>query len=117
MSAPASVGLLRVVLANQLNGEATGKMKFWAGIVFAILATVPASASLTKFDHIVIIVQENRTPDNLFYALCATRPCADHAVGNVYDIQVRNWLDKNSKSGFINPTPLTLSPPYSPVHT
>ena len=107
----------QIELPVQRNGRATGKMKFWAAIVFAILAAVPASASLTKFDHIVIIVQENRTPDNLFYALCAMRPCADHAVGNVYDIQVRNWLDKNSKSGFINPTPLTLSPPYSPVHT
>ncbi len=33
------------------------------------LAT-PASAQITAFQHIILVIQEDRTPDNLFYGLC-----------------------------------------------
>ena len=42
------------------------------------LAT-PASAQITAFQHIILVIQENRTPDNLFYGLCTTTqqtPCS-----------------------------------------
>ena len=35
------------------------------------LAT-PASAQITAFQHIILVIQENRTPDNLFQGLCPT---------------------------------------------
>lgn len=40
--------------------------------------------SLSSFAHVVVIVQENRTPDNLFYALCSTRTCGPGG----YDVQL-----------------------------
>jgi phospholipase C len=42
-----------------------------------------ASANPTKFTHIVIIVQENRTPDNLFHGLNKLLPTADIADSGV----------------------------------
>lgn len=96
-------------------------MKGWtkklAIVLFALFGAAPASAAPTRFDHIVIIVQENRTPDNLFYALCRGRPCSVHPTGNQYDIQTTNWLDKNASGGVINPAPLPLDIPYGPSHT
>jgi phospholipase C len=35
-------------------------------VVFFVSAAAYAQGSLPVFDHIVVIVQENRTPDNLF---------------------------------------------------
>jgi len=92
-------------------------MRLWAAILFALFFAAPALAAPANFEHVVIIVQENRTPDNLFYAICRTRLCTIHPEGNQYDIQIANWLDKNAKSGVINPTPLRLDPPYSPLHS
>lgn len=45
-------------------------------IAFAILAALPAQAQITAFKHIVVIVQENRTPDNLFHELCNQPPAS-----------------------------------------
>ncbi|HEX3431071.1 MAG TPA: alkaline phosphatase family protein [Rhizomicrobium sp.] len=92
-------------------------MKFVAAILFALFVVVPASANLSRFDHIVIMVQENRTPDNLFYTLCATRLCSTHPDSSTYDIETANWLDKNAKGGVINPSPLPLATRYGPAHT
>ena len=30
------------------------------------LLTAPASAQISSFQHIILVVQENRTPDNMF---------------------------------------------------
>jgi len=38
---------------------------------FAYSQTIPAGT----FKHIIIVVQENRTPDNLFGGNPSTRPC------------------------------------------
>src|SRR5580698_916440 len=37
-------------------------------LVFALGATIAYAQNLPHFDHIIIIVQENRSPDNLFGA-------------------------------------------------
>ena len=51
----------------------------------ALLTQLPATARAnpTKFQHIVIIVQENRTPDNLFHGLQKFLPQADIADSGV----------------------------------
>lgn len=92
-------------------------MRFWAAVVLAILSAAPATATLSHFDHIVIVVQENRTPDNLFYGICRGKPCSAHPKANEYDIQVDNWLDKYTNGGVINPTPLPLAILFGPKHT
>jgi len=91
-------------------------MRCFVAILFALLMAAPASAGPARFAHIVIMVQENRTPDNLFYAICASRPCSTHPDDSTYDIQLDNWLDKNADGGTINPTPLPLATPFSPYH-
>ncbi len=45
--------------------------------------TPPPSA---KIEHVVIIFQENRTPDNLFQGLCTTNASACGTSSNQYDI-------------------------------
>ena len=92
-------------------------MKRLLPFFFAMLFATPASAALSHFDHIVLVVQENRTPDNLFFALCRAKPCSTHPVGNQYDIQTANWLDKNASGGTINPTPLPLNVSFGPLHS
>jgi len=85
---------------------------------FAIYAgAVPAEAQITNFQHIVLIIQENRTPDDLFYALCTDHPC--NAVGDnkTYDIQTSNWLDRHSKTGFTQPMPVPLANDYKVKHS
>ena len=38
----------------------------------ALCLAAPASAQITSFQHIILVIQENRTPDNLFQGLCPT---------------------------------------------
>ena len=46
-------------------------MKFPVKILSLALPML-APAQITSFQHVIVIVQENRTPDNLFQGLCAT---------------------------------------------
>jgi phospholipase C len=87
-----------------------------AGVVWASAVSAQAQAP-ANFQHIVFIVQENRTPDDLFYALCAAHAC--NAVGDnkTYDIQTSNWLDKHSKSGVTQPLPIALANDYKVKHS
>jgi len=80
------------------------------------LVTHPADAQITGFQHIVLIVQENRTPDNLFFSLCATVSCSTTPDDEQYNIQTSNWLDKNVPGGTINPAPVQLANEYDTRH-
>jgi phospholipase C len=86
------------------------------------LAT-PASAQITAFQHIILVIQENRTPDNLFQGLCPTTnpsACNIHLPGpGQYNIQTTQWLDKTSSTGFTNPhkNPLGLGYDVGHVHS
>jgi phospholipase C len=93
-------------------------MKRFAGLLIAMIcaAAMPAGAQVKRFEHIVVIVQENRTPDNLFYALCRTQRCNTKPDNADYDIQTKGWLDKNVPGGKINPTPVPLDNWYDPGH-
>jgi phospholipase C len=82
--------------------------KFIALTLAALGLATPASAQITAFHHIIIVIQENRTPDNFFQGLCtptATNPipCRTQPGPAQYNIQVPSvgWLDKASKTGTI----------------
>src|SRR3984957_20918186 len=74
-----------------------------------------------QFSERCCIVQENRTPDNLFYGLCATprgakERCSTTPNASQYNIQTSNWLDKNSSTGVTQPTPIALANKYDLSH-
>jgi phospholipase C len=82
-----------------------------------------ASAQIASFQHIVIVVQENRTPDNLFQGLCrASRsmlsiPCSVTPTSSQYNIQTRDWLDKTSPNSVTQPLPVALANKYDLSHS
>ena len=68
-------------LAGQpMNRRRLGTLS--AALILA-LAPLAAWANPTKFTHIIIIVQENRTPDNLFHGLRKYLPEADIADSGI----------------------------------
>jgi phospholipase C len=74
------------------------------------------------FRHIVIIVQENRTPDDLFQGLCAppfgsAASCSAHLAPGQYDIQTNNWADKSSPTGVTQPQTVQLAAKYDLGHS
>jgi len=88
----------------------------WLLLSMAWLLAGPVGAQPTNFEHVVVIVQENRTPDNLFYALCSTQQCSTHPNSKAYDIQMSNWLDKKAAGGTIQPTAISLATLAEPSH-
>jgi len=99
-------------------------MKFFAkvflllvglGCGIAYAQTVPATP--TSFQHVVVIVQENRTPDNLFQGLCTSPSiCSTTPTTSQYNIQTSNWLDNTQPSGVIQPTSVLLANAYDLSH-
>jgi phospholipase C len=86
------------------------------------LAT-PVSAQISSFQHIILVIQENRTPDNLFQGLCTPTttnpiPCSTQPGPGQYNIQTTGWLDKTSPTGFTNPqkTPFGLGYDMDHLH-
>jgi phospholipase C len=77
----------------------------------AVTVTVPPPAS--KIQHVVIIFQENRTPDNLFQGLCiapygSPSACATNAGPTQYEIQTSNWLNNQVSGGVTQPGVIDL---------
>lgn len=70
-----------------------------------------------NFKHVVVIVQENRTPDNLFQGLCAA-PYGACAVPPTpaarYDIQTSNW---KTQTGTIQSSAVSLAGTYDLDHS
>ena len=83
--------------------------------VLVLLALVSAGkifsqAQISSFQHVVIIFQENRTPDNLFQGLCGT----DGSLCPIpYDI-AQSGTDNLGNT--ISLVPVPLSSAYEPVH-
>jgi phospholipase C len=90
-------------------------------LILVVLAAVTAEAqgfnSNVHFQHIVVIVQENRTPDNLFQGLCSA-PYGACAVPPTplapYDIQTSKW---KTKTGTIQPSTVALAGTYDLDHS
>ena len=83
----------------------------------ALCLTAPASAQITSFQHVVVVVQENRTPDNLFQGLCTTpHACSTSPGPQQYDIQTSAWLDNTSPTGTTNPTAVQFGLGYDLSH-
>jgi phospholipase C len=90
-------------------------------VLFILASAGLLQAQIRNFGHIIVIVQENRTPDNLFQGLCAppygtAASCSTSPVGKQYDIQTKNWLDKTSTTGVSQPTPVALANQYDLDH-
>src|SRR5580704_13468621 len=90
-------------------------------LLLLIFLSGAAMAQISAFQHIVVIVQENRSPDNLFQGLCAppfgdSTSCSATPTGRQYNIQTSNWLDKTSSTGFTQPAPIPLANTYDLGH-
>jgi len=86
-----------------------------------VLSVQIAAAQIPKFEHVVIIFQENRTPDNLFQGLCAPpygspTACSTSPTASQYNIQANDWKDRNSATGVIQPGPVALANKYDLSH-
>jgi len=99
-------------------------MRPTARILFLLgfFSPIFAHAQISNFTHVIVIVQENHTPDNLFQGLCVppfgkSSDCSTSPTGSQYDIQTKNWVDKTSSTGTTQPTPVTLDNAYDPSHT
>ena len=94
-------------------------------LVLACFGAVPAQARdhrfPTPFKHVVVIFQENRTPDNLFQGLCHPpfghrHSCSTKPTARQYNISTTGWLDKNSPTGVTDPEPVPLGNTYDLSH-
>jgi phospholipase C len=66
----------------------------------------------TPFKHVVVIFQENRTPDNLFQGLCHPpfghrHSCSTTPTERQYNVSTTGWLDKNSPTGVTDAEPVS----------
>ena len=81
-----------------------------------------ALCQISSFQHVVVIVQENRTPDNLFQGLCSPPfgglgSCGTGPTNRGYNIQTKNWLDKGAPGGIIQPLSIPLGNNYDLAHS
>jgi phospholipase C len=81
-----------------------------------------AQAQISSFKHIIVVIQENRSPDNLFQGLCSapygsSGSCSTTPTGSQYDIQTTNWRDKTSSIGVTQPGPVPLAGAYDLNHS
>jgi phospholipase C len=87
----------------------------WA--LAALCVAAPASAQISSFEHIILVVQENRTPDNLFDGLCTTpSACSAQPGPKQYNIQTTGWRDNTSPTGTTNPTAVQFGLNYDIQH-
>lgn len=90
-------------------------------LFLGLFGSMFAHAQISRFEHVIIVFQENRTPDNLFQGLCKSpygtaASCSTKPTGSLYNIQTSNWLDKHSSSGVTQPTTIALANSYDVGH-
>jgi len=84
--------------------------------------TIAVHGQTTRhFDHVVVIVQENRTPDNLFQGLCvppfgSASLCSSTPSATQYNIQTSDWLNNQSPTGKTQPGEVALANKYDLGH-
>jgi len=82
-------------------------------VLLALACAFPilTQAQVSSFQHIVIVYQENRSPDNLFQGLCGTNRSL---CPTPYDLQ-NYGIDKKGQQ--IQLAQVPLGEPYDPAHT
>jgi phospholipase C len=80
-------------------------------LLLVCLGTLAGQAQISNFQHIVIIYQENRTPDNLFQGLCGSD---GSMCPSPYDLQNFGIDNKGQK---IQLTQVPLGSPNDPNHS
>ena len=87
-------------------------------LLFSLAVNViPGQAQISSFKHIVLIVQENRTPDDLFQGLCLPPYGSPSACGtgtSQYDIQSYGYDENGNKIALL---PVPLGYPYGGIHS
>jgi phospholipase C len=91
-------------------------------ILLGLAGSMLAHAQISSFKHVIVVVQENRSPDNLFQGLCTppfgkSTSCSTTPTGSQYNIQTSNWLDKSSSTGTTQPAAVPLDNDYDPSHS
>ncbi len=79
--------------------------------VFLLIGVMRAPAQISRFEHIVILFQENRTPDNLFQGLCGADRSLCPSPYNLQDFGI------NSHGQKIPLTPVSLGVGYDLNHS
>jgi len=96
--------------------RAIAKTAVAAALLLLLIFAGLAQAQVSNFQHIILIVQENRTPDNLFQGLCIPPYGSPSACGtglHQYDIQSYGF-DKDGNQIPLGPVP--LGNPHDPNH-
>jgi len=97
-------------------------LRAWFCLACSFSVNSSVQAQISSFKHIIVVIQENRTPDNLFQGLCnapygSSASCSVAPTASQYDIQTSNWLDKTSTTGVTQPGPGLLTSAYDLSHT
>ena len=90
--------------------------------ILACFAAFPLYSQVPHFQHIVVIVQENRSPDNMFQGLCVppygnSQSCSTNPGPGQYNIQTSKWLDASNARGYTQPQPVGFTDPYDLDHS
>lgn len=98
------------------------KLNYKGLLLLGFCGTILAHAQISSFKHVIIVIQENRTPDNLFYYLCSapfgtSSSCSTTPDSSQYDILTSNWLNKTSSNGVTQPTSIALANSYDVSHS
>jgi phospholipase C len=87
-------------------------------LLLVVASAATARAQVRTFEHIVVIIQENRTPDNLFQGLCVRFDSCDTSPRPFqYNVQTRDWRDKSQLLGVIQPLSVPLASAYDLNHS
>src|ERR1700723_2227583 len=98
-------------------------MKSIPRVLLLLAATLGATAahaqySNTPLKHVIVVFQENRTPDNLFQGLCTANGgvpgCSPTGAGGTYEI-VSTYVDANGKT--VPLTPVGLATDFDLDHS
>jgi phospholipase C len=93
-------------------------IRAFCSVLVSVATFASARAQISSFEHIVVIVQENRTPDNLFQGLCVKpHSCSTRPTNAQYNIQTRDWRDKTQPGGVVQPLSVTLDNSYDLDHS
>jgi phospholipase C len=109
-------------LLNGWTGGAVGENSVTLGTAEFNSGTTITLRKATSFRHIVVIFQENRTPDNLFQGLCSppygsVDSCSTSPGARQYDVQTSNWLNKESPTRVTQPGTVPLANDYDLDHS